>query len=66
VATFLTYYIDIAIFVFLWIAGFCYVRSGIIALQDVDLSEIVDVDHEKAAILDSKEENLSWWRKWIV
>jgi amino acid transporter len=66
VATFLTYYIDIAIFIFLWIAGFCYARSGIIALQDVDLSEIVDVDHEKAAILDSKEQNLSWWRKWIV
>jgi amino acid transporter len=66
VGTFLTYYIDIAIFIFLWVAGFCYARSGIIALQDVDLSEIADVDHEKAQILNSAEQNLSWWRKWIV
>jgi amino acid transporter len=66
VATFLTYYIDIAIFIFLWIVGFCYARSGIIALQNVDLSEIVDVDHEKAEILKSAEQNLSWWRKWII
>lgn len=66
VGTFLTYYIDIAIFIFLWVAGFCYARSGIIALQDVDLSEIADVDHEKTQILNSAEQNLSWWRKWIV
>jgi amino acid transporter len=66
VGTFLTYYIDIAIFIFLWVAGFCYARSGIIALQDVDLSEIADVDYEKAQILNSAEQNLSWWRKWIV
>ena len=66
VGTFLTYYIDIAIFIFLWVAGFCYARSGIIALQDVDLSEIADVDYEKAQILNSVEQNLSWWRKWIV
>lgn len=66
VGTFLTYYIDIAIFIFLWVAGFCYARSGIIALQDVDLSEIADVDHEKAQISNSAEQNLSWWRKWIV
>ena len=66
VGTFLTYYIDIAIFAFLWVAGFCCARSGIIALQDVDLSEIADVDHEKAQILKSVEQNISWWRKWIV
>ena len=66
VGTFLTYYIDIAIFILLWVAGFCYARSGIIALQDVDLSEIADVDYEKAQILNSAEQNLSWWRKWIV
>ncbi|KNG44681.1 amino acid permease [Stemphylium lycopersici] len=66
VSSFLTYYIDIAIFIFLWIAGFCYARSGIIALKDVDLSEIAEVDHEKAEILKSAEQNLSWWRKWIL
>jgi amino acid transporter len=66
VGTFLTYYIDIAIFILLWVARFCYARSGIIALQDVDLSEIADVDYEKAQILNSAEQNLSWWRKWIV
>ncbi|USP82159.1 hypothetical protein yc1106_09433 [Curvularia clavata] len=66
VGTFLTYYIDIAIFVFLWVAGFCYARSGIIALQDVDLSEITDVDHDKTLILNSTEQNLCWWRKWIA
>jgi amino acid transporter len=66
VGTFLTYYIDIAIFIFLWAAGVCYARSGIIALQDVDLSEITDVDHEKAEIVHSVEQNLSWWRRWII
>ncbi|KAI4644383.1 hypothetical protein J4E93_006284 [Alternaria ventricosa] len=66
VGTFLTYYVDIAIFIFLWVAGFCYARSGIIALQDVDLSEIADVDHDKAEILVSVEQNLSWWRKWVI
>lgn len=66
VGTFLTYYVDIAIFIFLWVAGFCYARSGIIALQDVDLSEIADVDREKAEILHSVEENLLWWRKWVI
>jgi len=66
VGTFLTYYVDIAIFIFLWVAGFCYARSGIIALQDVDLSEIADVDHDKAEILVSVEQTLSWWRKWVI
>jgi amino acid transporter len=66
VATFLTYYVDIAIFILLWIAGFSYARGGIIALRDVDLSEIADVDHEKAEILKSAEQNLSWWRKWVI
>ena len=66
VSTFLTYYVDIAIFIFLWVIAFFFSRSGIVALQDVDLSEIADVDHEKAAILHSVDHNLSWWRKWII
>jgi amino acid transporter len=66
VAAFLTYYVDIVIFIFLWTAGFCCARSGIIALQDVDLSDIADVDHEKEEISNSAEQNLSWWRKWVV
>ena len=49
-STFLTYYIDIAIFIFLWAVAFFFSRSGIIALQDIDLSEIEDVDNEKAEI----------------
>lgn len=66
VSTFLTYYVDIAIFVFLWLVAFFFSRSGVIALQDVDLSEIADVDHEKAGILHSADQNISWWRKWII
>ncbi|KAJ4401143.1 hypothetical protein N0V91_008165 [Didymella pomorum] len=66
VSTFLTYYVDIAIFIFLWVVAFFFSRSGIVALQDVDLSEIADVEHEKAEILHSADQNLSWWRKWII
>lgn len=66
VSTFLTYYVDIAIFAFLWVVAFFFSRSGIVALQDVDLSEIQDVDREKTDILNSIESNLPWWRKWVV
>ncbi|KAF3045366.1 hypothetical protein E8E11_009198 [Didymella keratinophila] len=65
-STFLTYYVDIVIFIFLWIVAFFFSRTGIFALQDVDLSEIADVDHEKTEILHSADQNLSWWRKWII
>ena len=65
-STFLTYYVDIAIFVFLYIDAFFFSRSGIVALEDVDLSEIAAVDHEKTGILHSADQNLSWWRKWII
>lgn len=66
-STFLTYYVDIAIFIFLWlVAFFFFSRSGFIALQDVDLSEIADVDHEKAEILHLTDQNLLWWRKWVI
>jgi amino acid transporter len=66
VSTFLTYYVDIAIFVLLWIVAFFFSKSGIVALQDVDLSEIQDVDREKTDLLSSIESNLPWWRKWVV
>ena len=66
VSTFLTYYVDIAIFALLWVVAFIFLRSGIVALQDVDLSEIQDVDHEKADILNSVDSNLPWWRKWVL
>jgi amino acid transporter len=66
VSTFLTYYVDIAIFALLWVVAFFFSRSGIVALQDVDLSEIEDVDREKTDILNSVESNLPWWRKWVV
>ena len=57
---------DIAIFALLWVVAFIFSRSGFVALQDVDLSEIEDVDHEKTDILNSVESNLSWWRKWVL
>ena len=66
VSTFLTYYVDIAIFALLWVVAFLFSRSGIVALQDVDLSEIQDVDREKTDILHSVDSDLPWWRKWIV
>lgn len=65
-STFLTYYVDIAIFILLWVIAFFFSRSGIVALHDVDLSEIGDVDHEKTEILQSADQHLSWWRKWII
>lgn len=64
--TFLIYYIDIAIFIFLWGVASLFTRSGVVALEDVDLSEIADVDHEKAKNLHSADQDLSWWRKWII
>jgi amino acid transporter len=66
VSTFLTYYIDIAIFIFVWVIAFCFSRSGIIALHDIDLSEIHDVDREKVKISALPGGNVSWWHKWVV
>lgn len=65
-STFLTYYVDIAIFVLLWVVAFWFQRSGVIKLRDIDLSEMADVEREKAEILVSPVRNLPWWRKWII
>ncbi|KIV93012.1 hypothetical protein PV10_04257 [Exophiala mesophila] len=66
-SSFLTCYIDIAIFIFLWAVSWFYFRGGILKLSEVDLSEIHKIDVEKETLSLKKDPELSsWWRKYII
>lgn len=68
VSTFLTYYIDIAIFIFLWAVAWMFTRSGFVSLEAMDLSEIVEVEAEMDAYRAREADKVasSWWRRWLI
>ncbi|KAF2206285.1 hypothetical protein CERZMDRAFT_115817 [Cercospora zeae-maydis SCOH1-5] len=69
VSSFLTSYIDIAIFIGLWLIAFVKFRDRPISLSAMDLSEIHLIEKEKLARQTSDMAVVtpaSWWRKWIV
>ncbi|EME81274.1 uncharacterized protein MYCFIDRAFT_140266 [Pseudocercospora fijiensis CIRAD86] len=71
VTAFLTYYIDIAIFIFLWACALLIFRAKPVSLHNMDLSEIHLIERERedekqAAGMHSVPQLSSWWRKWLI
>ncbi|CAK1367575.1 unnamed protein product [Cercospora beticola] len=69
VSSFLTYYIDIAIFIGLWLLALLVFRDGPISLSAMDLSEIHLIEREKLVQESNAEDavnSASWWRRWVV
>ncbi|KAF7197505.1 Proline-specific permease [Pseudocercospora fuligena] len=71
VSGFLTYYIDIAIFIFLWATAWIIFRAKLVSLFDMDLSEIHLIERERedekqATSMHSVPQLSSWWRKWLI
>lgn len=64
--SFITFYIDIAIFIALWAAGFIFFRSKIVSTSEMDLSEIVVIDREREIIESVIKEEKGKWYKWIM
>ncbi|KAI1621839.1 amino acid permease [Exophiala viscosa] len=64
-SAFITYYIDIAIFIFLWAVAWLFYRTKPLKLSQIDLSEIEQIEREKE--LEQVERDLrSWWRLYII
>ncbi|KAK4494375.1 hypothetical protein PRZ48_014673 [Zasmidium cellare] len=68
VSSFLTYYIDIAIFIGLWALAWAVFRTKFISLKEMDLSEIYLIEYEKEQEPDKQltEPRMAWWRRWII
>ncbi|KAF2166032.1 hypothetical protein M409DRAFT_66925 [Zasmidium cellare ATCC 36951] len=68
VSSFLTYYIDIAIFIVLWALAWAVFRTKAVSLKEMDLSEIYVIEQEKEQEVDMSvgEPRMAWWRKWII
>ncbi|USW58099.1 Putative amino acid permease/ SLC12A domain-containing protein [Septoria linicola] len=70
VSSCLTYYIDIAIFISLWMVSLFFFRAKPVSLSDTDLSEIYLIEQERSeakqmAILEEGFRD-SWWRRWLI
>ncbi|KAE9968107.1 hypothetical protein BLS_006015 [Venturia inaequalis] len=68
-STFLTYYIDIAIFIFLWAASWVFLRGKMVALRDMDFSEMCIIEQmarEEKEFDAVDSERLAWWRRWLI
>ncbi|CAO2658293.1 Nn.00g060160.m01.CDS01 [Neocucurbitaria sp. VM-36] len=69
VSSFLTYYIDIAIFIFLWSVSWLCFKENPVSLKNMDLLEIHLIEQEseeEKQLAAGKLEKVSWWRKWVI
>lgn len=67
-STFLTYYIDIAIFAGLWLTSWAFMRDRPVSLAEMGLSEIHVIEREnlERRVDDGTDvKGRSWWRKML-